>query len=59
MTFRDIAHALLLVVIGFLTLLGALHLTQDYRLFDDVADQCKQYGYIQNEHYRIICNLER
>lgn len=58
MTFRDIAHAVLLVAIGFLTILGALHLTQDYRHFDDLADQCRRYEYIQNDHYRIVCHLE-
>lgn len=50
---------LLVLAILVLTSIGILHLVSDYREFNDVAVACRDYGYVQNDKYRIVCSLEK
>lgn len=46
----------LAVVCGF-AVLGVLSITQDSRPYQQILTDCKQYGWIQNNHSRINCTV--
>lgn len=50
---------LLVLLILLLTSIGILHLFSDYREFNEIAVACQEYGYVQNDKFRIVCSLEK
>lgn len=41
-----------------LACLGIVHLAVDYRRFENVIDDCKTMGYVQNDKVRLECKVE-
>ena len=49
---------IILFIIIMLAVGGAVHLSSDFRHFDEVVKQCKKQGFIQNQTTRITCKVE-
>ena len=41
-----------------LAVFGSLFLTMDFRHYNEIHNQCKEQGFIQNETTRITCKVE-
>lgn len=51
------AIVLALSVLCLLAAVGFVFVFSDYRLFQDLVTQCTRYGYIQDEHTRLLCRV--
>ena len=56
---NDILAMFIVFIFVVLAAFGVTFIEGDYRHFKDVAKQCEQQGYIQDNQTRIICVVER
>lgn len=50
--------AILLVCVSTLALIGAIFLSNDFRHFNHIVEQCEKNGFVQNETIRVMCHRE-
>ena len=55
----DFGGMVFVFIVFILAGVGVVHIASDYRHFNDIAKQCEQQGYIQNETTRIQCKVEK
>ena len=55
---NDFGGLLIILMVGFLMVVGVAHLVGDYRHFDRITRDCKERGYIQNDVIRLNCSVE-
>ena len=55
----DFMGIVVLVLVLVLAVFGAIHMSMDFRHFNEIAKQCNEQGYIQNKTVRIKCVMEK
>ena len=55
----DFMGIVVIVLALVLAVFGALHLSMDFRHYNEVFKQCNEQGYIQNKTTRIKCAVEK
>ena len=52
------ALTVIVVLVFLLSVHGAGRLVKDYRLFNDIVQECEGKGFIQDRQIRIMCEVE-